>query len=93
MSSIEITKEKIIVKKIEEEGNFHGKIFDKNELTKINVYLVISQLEHPLFSLEISEDKKTRVKIENFPQLLFKRLIIDEEDEKCLNIYSMLISF
>jgi hypothetical protein len=58
MSSIEITKEKIIVKKRDIDGELIGLVFDKDELSEIILYRGIGEV----FKISITE--KTRLKIE-----------------------------
>ncbi|MFX0186576.1 MAG: hypothetical protein ACFE8A_02450 [Candidatus Hodarchaeota archaeon] len=67
MSSIEITKEKIIITKREMDGEILGLIFNKDELSEIIIY----QNMVNLLKLQIAE--KTRIKIETIEKVAFRK--------------------
>ncbi len=67
MSSIEIKKEKIIIKKREMDGECIGLIFNKDELAEIIIYQNINKM----LKLQIAE--KTRIKIETIEKVAFRK--------------------
>ena len=67
MSSIEITKEKIIIKKREIDGIFNGLVFNKDELSEIIIFKNIGEV----LKLQIKE--KTKIKIETLEMFRFNR--------------------